>query len=51
MVLTYIGANAGARFGMRYISPSDIMKLFMVLVAVVLVRYLMDLGGTLLGSG
>lgn len=51
MVLTYIGANAGARFGMLYISPSNIMKLFMVLVAVVLVRYLADLGGTLLGSG
>ena len=51
MVLTYIGANAGARFGMRYISALNIMKLFMVLVAVVLVRYLMDLGGTLLGSG
>ena len=51
MVLTYIGANAGARFGMRYISPLNIMKLFMVLVAIVLLRYLMDLGGTLLGSG
>lgn len=51
MVLTYIAANAGARFGMLYISPLNIMKLFMVLVAIVLLRYLMDLGGTLLGSG
>ena len=50
MVLTYIGANAGARFGMRYISPANIMKLFMMLVVIVLVRYVADLGGTLLGS-
>tara|TARA_B110001452_G_scaffold63736_2_gene50486 strand:+ start:23019 stop:23843 length:825 start_codon:yes stop_codon:yes gene_type:complete len=43
--LTFIGARLGAQFGMNYISSQNIMKIFMTLTAVVLVRYLWDLGG------
>jgi len=43
--LTFIGARLGAQFGMNYISSQNIMKIFMTLTAVVLVRYLWDLSG------
>jgi uncharacterized membrane protein YfcA len=43
--LTFIGARLGAQFGMNYISSQNIMKVFMTLTAVVLVRYLWDLSG------
>ena len=41
--LAYAGATSGAAFGIRYISPLNIMKVFMVLIGVILVRYLIDL--------
>lgn len=43
--LTFIGARLGAQFGMKYISSQNIMKIFMTLTAIVLIRYLWDLGG------
>ena len=41
-VLVYVGATAGASFGIEHISKENIMNVFMVLVVVVLVRYVMD---------
>ena len=41
-VLAYVGATAGASFGIEHISKENIMNVFMVLVVVVLVRYVMD---------
>ena len=46
--LTFIGARLGAQFGMNYISSQNIMKIFMTLTGVVLVRYLWDLSGLIL---
>lgn len=43
-LLTYFGAKVGAQFGMRYISSENILRVFMLLVGVVLVKYLMDIG-------
>jgi uncharacterized membrane protein YfcA len=43
-LLTYFGATLGAQFGMRYISSENILRVFMLLVGVVLVKYLMDIG-------
>lgn len=44
-ILTFVGARMGAQFGMRYVSSENIMKIFMGLATVVLIRYLWDLGG------
>ena len=41
-VLAIVGATAGAKFGIERISKENIMKLFMALVAAVLVRYAVD---------
>lgn len=46
MILTYFGAILGAKIGMKYISPTNIMRVFMTLVGVVLVRYVMDIGSS-----
>ncbi|MBL6733456.1 MAG: sulfite exporter TauE/SafE family protein [Candidatus Poseidonia sp.] len=41
-LLTYVGAKLGALFGMKYISSENILRVFCVLIAVVLVKYLLD---------
>jgi uncharacterized membrane protein YfcA len=40
--LAYGGATAGAKFGIERITQENIMRVFMALVAVVLVRYIVD---------
>ena len=44
-LLTFLGARLGAQFGMKYISSNNIMKVFMALTAIVLIRYLWDIIG------
>ena len=46
-ILTFLGARLGAQFGMKYISPPNIMKIFMAFTAIVLIRYLWDLSGVI----
>ena len=41
-VLAVVGAVSGAKFGIERISKENIMNIFMALVAVVLVRYVLD---------
>jgi uncharacterized membrane protein YfcA len=41
--LTYIGAKLGALFGMKYISSNNILKIFLFLIGIVLVKYLLDI--------
>ncbi|MFZ9048530.1 MAG: sulfite exporter TauE/SafE family protein [Poseidonia sp.] len=41
-LLTYVGAKLGAAFGMKYISSENILRVFCFLIAVVLVKYLLD---------
>jgi uncharacterized membrane protein YfcA len=46
--VAYLGATSGAKFGLKHISTKNIMTVFMVLVAVVLVRYVIDVAGIML---
>jgi len=41
-VLAIVGAVGGAKFGIERISKENIMNIFMVLVAIVLIRYILD---------
>lgn len=41
-LLTYVGAKLGAVFGMKYISSENILRVFCFLIAIVLVKYLLD---------
>ena len=41
-ILAIIGATSGAKFGIERISKENIMNIFMALVAVVLIRYVLD---------
>jgi len=41
-VLAILGAVSGAKFGIERISKENIMNIFMMLVAIVLVRYVLD---------
>ena len=41
-VLAVVGAISGAKFGIERISKENIMNIFMALVAIVLVRYVLD---------
>ena len=42
-ILAYGGATSGAKFGIQHISQANIMKVFMALVAIVLLRYVVDI--------
>jgi len=42
-VLTYVGAKLGALFGMKYISSENILRVFLLLVGIVLVKYILDI--------
>ena len=41
-VLAYVGATSGATYGIENISKENVMNVFMAMVAVVLVRYVLD---------
>jgi len=41
-VLAIVGAVSGAKFGIERISKENIMNIFMMLVAIVLIRYILD---------
>ena len=41
-LLTFLGAKLGAVFGMKYISSENILRVFSFLIAIVLVKYLLD---------
>ena len=47
-VLAYAGATAGATFGLENISKENIMNIFMLMVAVVLVRYALDVASIMM---
>ena len=42
-ILAYGGATGRAKFGIQHISQANIMKVFMALVAIVLLRYVVDI--------
>ena len=41
-LLAITGATSGAKFGIEQISKENIMNIFMALVAIVLIRYILD---------
>ena len=43
----YMGSTMGARFGLRYMSKSIVMRVFLALVVITLLRYVLDLVQTL----
>ncbi|MBL6748500.1 MAG: TSUP family transporter, partial [Candidatus Poseidonia sp.] len=43
----YMGSTMGARFGLRYMSQSIVMRVFLALVVITLLRYVLDLVQTL----
>ena len=43
----YVGSTMGARFGLKYMSQSSIMRVFLALVVVTFLRYVLDLIQTL----
>lgn len=45
MVLTFLGARNGARYGMEYLSEKQLMQVFLVILIVVVIRYIADLTG------
>ena len=47
-VLAYAGATTGATFGIENISKENIMNIFMLMVAVVLVRYAVDVASVMI---
>jgi len=47
-ILTYIGAKLGALFGMKYISSENILRVFLLLVGIVLIKYILDIYSKLL---
>lgn len=46
--VAYGGATAGAKVGIQYISTTNIMRVFMALVGVILARYVIDVGNFIL---
>ena len=46
-VLAYVGATSGAAYGIENISKENVMNVFMAMVAVVLVRYVLDVGSVI----
>ena len=46
-LLTYLGAKLGAHFGMKYISSNNILKIFLFLIGIVLVKYVLDIYSTI----
>jgi hypothetical protein len=47
-VLAYAGATTGATFGIENISKENIMNIFMLMVAVVLIRYAVDVASIMM---
>jgi len=45
MVLTFLGARNGARYGMKYLSEKQLMQIFLMILIVVVIRYTADLIG------
>lgn len=43
----YVGSTMGARFGLKYMSHINIMRVFLALVVITFLRYVLDLIGTL----
>ena len=46
--VAYGGATAGAHVGIQHISTTNIMRVFMALIAVILLRYVVDLASVML---
>lgn len=44
-VLTFLGARSGAKFGMKHLTETRTMQIFLVLIVVVAVRYAIDIIG------
>lgn len=45
MILTFLGARSGAKYGMKYLSEKQLMRVFLVILFVVVIRYVIDLTG------
>ena len=45
MSLTLLGSRSGAKYGMKYLSENQIMKLFLVIIIIVSLKYVADLSG------
>ena len=45
MVLTLLGSRHGAKYGMKYLSEEQLMKIFLAVIIVVALKYLSDLLG------
>ena len=45
MALTFLGARNGAQYGIKYLSEHQLMKIFLLVIIVVGLKYVTDLGG------
>ncbi|NCG01615.1 MAG: TSUP family transporter [Euryarchaeota archaeon] len=45
MALTLLGSRNGAKYGMKYLSEQQLMKLFLFVIIVVALKYVIDLSG------
>jgi len=45
MVLTLLGSRSGAKYGMKYLSEQQLMKIFLFVIVVVGLKYVADLAG------
>lgn len=45
MALTLLGSRSGARYGMKYLTEQQLMKIFLAVIVVVALKYITDLSG------
>ncbi|HJL97397.1 MAG TPA: sulfite exporter TauE/SafE family protein [Candidatus Poseidoniaceae archaeon] len=45
MALTLLGSRSGARYGMKYLSEQQLMKIFLFVIIIVGLKYVIDLSG------
>jgi uncharacterized membrane protein YfcA len=45
MALTLLGSRSGAKYGMKYLSEQQLMKIFLFVIVVVGLKYVADIGG------
>jgi uncharacterized membrane protein YfcA len=45
MALTLLGSRNGAKYGIKYLSEQQLMKVFLFIILVIGLKYVADLGG------
>lgn len=45
MILTLLGSRSGAKYGMKYLSEQQLMKIFLFVIVIVGLKYVADLAG------